>query len=89
MLTAPRIGGSAGAPGRSATPSGASRTEATRSPDAAAIATYGVGCVVNVLVARWKGRVWAEDWGVPFAAGLVVGESLLAMTVNMIVLATG
>ena len=55
----------------------------------AAIATYGVGCVVNMLVARWKGRVWAEDWGVPFAAGLIVGESLLAMTVNMIVLATG
>jgi len=55
----------------------------------AAIATYGVGCVVNMLVARWKGRVWAEDWGVPFAAGLIVGESLLAMTVSMIVLATG
>ncbi len=55
----------------------------------AAIATYGVGCVVNMLVARWKGRVWAEDWGVPFAAGLIVGESLLAMIVNMVVLATG
>ena len=55
----------------------------------AAIATYGVGCVINMLVARWKGRIWAEDWGVPFAAGLIVGESLLAMTVNMIVLATG
>ena len=55
----------------------------------AAIATYGVGCVVNMAVARWKGRVWAEDWGVPFAAGLIVGESLLAMAVNMIVLATG
>ncbi len=55
----------------------------------AAIATYGAGCVVNVLVARWKGRIWAEAWGVPFAAGLIVGESLLAMSVNMIVLATG
>ena len=54
-----------------------------------AIATYGVGCVINMVVARWKGRIWAEDWGVPFAAGLIVGESLLAMVVNMTVLATG
>ena len=42
MLTSPRIGGSAGASGRSATPSGASRTAATRSPDAAAIASIGI-----------------------------------------------
>ena len=55
----------------------------------AAIATYGIGCVINMGVSSWKGRVWAEDWGVPFAAGLIVGESVLAMVINMIVLATG
>ena len=31
-------------------------------------------------------RRWAEEWGVPFAAGLIVGESLLAMLINTIVL---
>ncbi len=55
----------------------------------AAIATYGIGCVINMGVSSWKGRIWAEDWGVPFAAGLIVGESVLAMVINMIVLATG
>ena len=55
----------------------------------AAIATYGIGCVINIVVSSWKGRIWAEDWGVPFAAGLIVGESVLAMVINMIVLATG
>ena len=54
----------------------------------AAIATYGIGCVINMLVVKWKGQVWAEDWGVPFAAGLIVGESLLAMIVSMTILAT-
>ncbi len=54
-----------------------------------AIATYGIGCVVAIVIAKIKGRTWAEEWGVPFAAGLIVGESMLAMIVNMIVLATG
>ncbi len=52
----------------------------------AAIATYGVGCILNMIVAKIKGRRWAEEWGVPFAAGLIVGESLLAMLINTIVL---
>ena len=42
MVTAPRIGGSARAPGRSCTPSGASSTDAMRSPEAAAIASIGM-----------------------------------------------
>jgi len=53
------------------------------------IATYGVGCVVQMIVARIKGRRWAEEWGVPFAAGLIVGESILALIINLIVLGTG
>ena len=54
----------------------------------AAIATYGIGCVINMVVVQRKGQVWAEDWGVPFAAGLIVGESLLAMIVSMTILVT-
>jgi uncharacterized oligopeptide transporter (OPT) family protein len=50
------------------------------------IATYGVGCLVNMAIVRWKGRAWAEDWGVPFCAGLVVGESILALVLNIFVL---
>lgn len=51
------------------------------------IATYGIGCLINIAVTKMKGRAWAEDWGVPFAAGLVVGESVLALLINLIVLA--
>lgn len=53
------------------------------------IATYGVGCLINMGLARAKGRRWTEEWGVPFAAGLIVGESILALIINMYVLATG
>jgi uncharacterized oligopeptide transporter (OPT) family protein len=53
------------------------------------IATYGVGCVINMIIGKVKGRGWAEDWGVPLAAGLIVGESLLALVINIIVLALG
>lgn len=51
------------------------------------IATYGIGCVTNMLVTRFKGRRWCEDWGIPFAAGMIVGESILALIINIIVLA--
>lgn len=43
------------------------------------IATYGIGCVINMIVTRVKGTDWAESWGVPFSAGLIVGESILAL----------
>ena len=53
------------------------------------IATYGIGCVVQMFIAKFKGVPWSESWGVPFAAGLIVGESLLALVINLIVLGTG
>ena len=53
------------------------------------IATYGVGCVVSILVGWIFGRRRAEEWGVPFCAGLIVGESLLALIINIIVLVGG
>jgi len=51
------------------------------------IATYGIGCVANMLVTHFKGRRWCEDWGIPFAAGMIVGESILALVINIVVLA--
>lgn len=53
------------------------------------IATYGVGCVINIFVARVKGARWAEEWGVPLAAGFIVGDAVLALGVNAIVLLGG
>ncbi|TVQ82056.1 MAG: hypothetical protein EA380_00755 [Phycisphaeraceae bacterium] len=47
------------------------------------IATYGLGCLINIAVSAVKGKRFAEDWGVPFAAGILVGEPILAMIVNM------
>ncbi len=49
------------------------------------IATYGIGCVIQMCLAKTKGRAWAEGWGVPAAAGLIVGESIFALVVNLIV----
>lgn len=53
------------------------------------ILTYGIGCLLNMAVGRIKGRTWAEEWGVPLCAGLIVGEAVLSMTISLIVLARG
>ncbi|GAB4383827.1 MAG: hypothetical protein Kow0022_04640 [Phycisphaerales bacterium] len=53
------------------------------------ISTYGIGCIANIVLSAFKGRRFCEEWGVPFAAGLIVGESILALLINMVVLATG
>ena len=53
------------------------------------ILTYGLGCLANMFVQRIKGRTWAEEWGVPLAAGLIVGEGILALVINFIVLIRG
>jgi uncharacterized oligopeptide transporter (OPT) family protein len=50
------------------------------------IATYGIGCVTNIVLTRVKGARWCENWGVPVAAGLIVGEALLALVINLMVL---
>jgi len=53
------------------------------------ISTYGVGCIINIIVSKAKGPRWAEEWGVPLAAGFIVGDALLALSVNSIVLIGG
>jgi uncharacterized oligopeptide transporter (OPT) family protein len=53
------------------------------------ILTYGIGCLINMAVVALMGKTWAEEWGVPFAAGLIVGESILALGINAVVLAMG
>ncbi|MFG0275252.1 MAG: OPT/YSL family transporter [Phycisphaerales bacterium] len=53
------------------------------------ILTYGIGCVLNMLISKVKGKRWAEEWGVPMAAGLIVGEAMLALGVNFTILLRG
>lgn len=47
------------------------------------ILPYGLGSLISILVARRKGKEWTERWGVPFAAGLIVGEALLIIIFAM------
>lgn len=53
------------------------------------IFTYGLGCLANMAIGKIKGRAWAEEWGVPLCAGLIVGEAMLALVINAIVLIRG
>lgn len=53
------------------------------------ISTYGIGCLINMLVSKIKGPKWAEEWGVPLAAGFIVGDALLSLSVNAAVLILG
>jgi len=38
---------------------------------------FGLGGILSLLLSRWKGSHWAEDNGVPVAAGLIVGDALV------------
>ena len=40
---------------------------------------YGLGCILQMIVTKLKGSNWTESWGVPLAAGLIVGEGLLGV----------
>ncbi|MEM1423173.1 MAG: OPT/YSL family transporter [Planctomycetota bacterium] len=53
------------------------------------ISTYGIGCIINIVVSKVKGARWAEEWGVPLAAGFIVGDAVLALGVNSLVLLGG
>lgn len=40
---------------------------------------FGMGCMINMAVRRMKGARFAEDMGVPLAAGLIVGDALVGV----------
>ncbi|MEM7622969.1 MAG: OPT/YSL family transporter, partial [Planctomycetota bacterium] len=50
------------------------------------IATYGIGCIANMFLTATKGKRFVEEWGVPMAAGFIVGEGLLALGINVFIL---
>jgi len=40
---------------------------------------FGVGGITNIAISKWKGARFAEDKGVPIAAGLIVGDALVGV----------
>ena len=50
------------------------------------ILPYGLGCVVNMACARSRGTRWVEERGVPFAAGLLVGEPLVVLLQSILII---
>ncbi len=40
---------------------------------------FGLGGVISIILTRRKGSRWAEDMGVPVAAGLIVGDALVGI----------
>ncbi len=50
---------------------------------------FGVGGIISILVMRWKGARFAEDKGVPIAAGLIVGDALVGITDAVIKVVSG
>lgn len=40
---------------------------------------YGIGCLISMGLQRVQGARWMEDHVVPLAAGLIVGEALMAL----------
>ena len=40
---------------------------------------YGLGCLIQMFTKASFGSGWTERWGVPFAAGLLVGEGLVGV----------
>ncbi len=42
----------------------------------AIVLTYTFGCIARVITNRTMGVRWAEEFGIPIAAGLIIGEAL-------------
>ena len=43
------------------------------------VLTYSLGTLSRELADRFKGKTWAEQVGIPIAAGLIVGEALVGV----------
>ena len=53
------------------------------------VLTYTVGTVARVLIDWKKGAQWAENVGVPVAAGFIVGEALIGVSYAIYFVITG
>ncbi len=50
------------------------------------ILPYGLGCLVNMLCLKSAGKHWVNEKGIPFAAGLLVGEPLVVVGQSLLII---
>ena len=48
------------------------------------VLTYTIGCLLRVLCNQFFGNRFAEEKGIPVAAGLIVGEALVGVGIAVI-----
>ncbi|MFQ6105225.1 MAG: OPT/YSL family transporter [Candidatus Glassbacteria bacterium] len=48
------------------------------------ILPYGIGCIVNIGTQRALGSQWNEEKGIPFAAGILLGDALITLFLALI-----
>jgi uncharacterized oligopeptide transporter (OPT) family protein len=53
------------------------------------VLTYTVGVVLRVMLEKTRGARWCEDVGVPVAAGSIVGEALVGVTIALLAVLWG
>lgn len=51
--------------------------------------TYGVGCFVSMALESRRGHAWMSINVVPVAAGFIIGEALINLTLTLVTLASG
>jgi uncharacterized oligopeptide transporter (OPT) family protein len=51
--------------------------------------TYGVGCFVSMGLEARQGHAWMSSNVVPVAAGFIIGEALVNLSLTLVALATG
>ncbi len=50
------------------------------------ILPFGLGCLIQMTLSKTKGEHWTEHKGVPFAAGLLVGEPLVVVVQSFLII---
>jgi uncharacterized oligopeptide transporter (OPT) family protein len=41
--------------------------------------TYGLGCLAQIYLEKWRGYAYSENVLVPWAAGMIIGEALIGV----------
>ena len=53
------------------------------------VLTYTIGCVLRIVCNKTAGHRWAEEFGIPIAAGLIIGEALVDVGFTLPTVAKG
>lgn len=48
------------------------------------VLTYTIGCTLRLLCNRFVSPRWSEEYGIPIAAGFIVGEALVSVGIAMV-----